>query len=109
MFSGKSNWVGSLILLMLTTTAGAQTASSGSATPGDTSLQPAPVRDLALDHPSPALNAATTSATLSIQPLLDFKESDIKFSLQAMMNTLRDNRHEGWVLAAYPDPKTSRP
>jgi hypothetical protein len=25
------------------------------------------------------------------------------------MNTLRDNRHEGWVLAAYPDPKTSRP
>ena len=25
------------------------------------------------------------------------------------MNTLRDTRHEGWVLAAYPDPKTSRP
>ncbi len=25
------------------------------------------------------------------------------------MDTLRDNRHEGWVLAAYPDPKTSRP
>jgi hypothetical protein len=25
------------------------------------------------------------------------------------MNTLRDSRHEGWVLAAYPDPKTSRP
>ena len=25
------------------------------------------------------------------------------------MNTLRDQRHEGWVLAAYPDPKTSRP
>ena len=25
------------------------------------------------------------------------------------MNTLRDSRHESWVLAAYPDPKTSRP
>ena len=25
------------------------------------------------------------------------------------MKTLRDSKHEGWVLAAYPDPKTSRP
>ena len=25
------------------------------------------------------------------------------------MKTLRDSRHEGWVLAAYPDPRTSRP
>src|ERR1700758_378563 len=44
-----------------------------------------------------------------LQPLLDFKDSDIKFNLQSLMNTLRDNRHEGWVLAAYPDPKTGRP
>ena len=43
-------------------------------------------------------------------PLLrDFKESDIKFSLGAMMEILRDHRHEGWVLAAYPDPNTRRP
>src|SRR5271166_6793514 len=41
--------------------------------------------------------------------LFDFKESDIKFQLSTLMNTLRDSRHEGWVLAAYPDPKTSRP
>ncbi len=41
--------------------------------------------------------------------LLNFKESDIKFSLPAMMETLRDHRHEGWVLAAYPDPNTGRP
>jgi hypothetical protein len=41
--------------------------------------------------------------------LLDFKDSDIKFSLPAMMATLRDHRHEGWVLAAYPDPNTGRP
>jgi len=41
--------------------------------------------------------------------LFDFKESDIKFNLQSLMNTLRDQRHEGWVLAAYPDPTTTRP
>jgi hypothetical protein len=41
--------------------------------------------------------------------LLDFKDSDIKFSLPALMETLRDHRHEGWVLAAYPDPNTGRP
>jgi hypothetical protein len=43
------------------------------------------------------------------QVLLDFKNSDIKFSLPDMMETLRDHRHEGWVLAAYPDPNTGRP
>jgi GH24 family phage-related lysozyme (muramidase) len=43
------------------------------------------------------------------QMLLDFKDSDIKFSLPAMIETLRDHRHEGWVLAAYPDPNTGRP
>ena len=25
------------------------------------------------------------------------------------MNILRDSKHESWVLAAYPDPKTGRP
>jgi len=50
-----------------------------------------------------------TQAQSPLQPLLDFKDSDIKFNLQTLMNTLRDNRHEGWVLAAYPDPKTTRP
>jgi hypothetical protein len=42
-------------------------------------------------------------------PLFDFTESDVKFKLEKLMNTLRDSRHESWVLAAYPDPKTSRP
>jgi hypothetical protein len=42
-------------------------------------------------------------------PLFEFKDSDIKFNLYSLMNVLRDSRHEGWVLAAYPDPKTSRP
>jgi len=43
------------------------------------------------------------------QPLFDFHESEIKFSLSSLMRTLRDGGHEGWVLAAYPDPKTKRP
>jgi GH24 family phage-related lysozyme (muramidase) len=41
--------------------------------------------------------------------LLDFRDSDIKFSLPRLMETLRDHQHEGWVLAAYPDPNTHRP
>ncbi len=41
--------------------------------------------------------------------LRSFKESDIKFNLVDLMRILQDSKHEGWVLAAYPDPKTSRP
>jgi len=44
-----------------------------------------------------------------VQQLLEFKDSDIKFNLQTLMDILRDGRHEGWVLAAYPDPKTGQP
>jgi GH24 family phage-related lysozyme (muramidase) len=43
------------------------------------------------------------------QQLLGFKDSEIKFSLPALMEILRDHQHEGWVLAAYPDPNTRRP
>ncbi len=62
----------------------------------------------------PSQESSVVLATTSIPPgshapLFDFKDSDIKFSLTSLMNVLRDNRHEGWVLAAYPDPKTSRP
>jgi hypothetical protein len=41
--------------------------------------------------------------------LFDFKDSDIKFHLRTLMDILRDQQHEGWVLAAYPDPNTHRP
>jgi len=51
----------------------------------------------------------TSLAKPTFQQLLDFKDSDVKFDLRDLMDTLRDRRHEGWVLAAYPDPKTSRP
>ncbi len=59
----------------------------------------------------PALSSLSTPPEVSppLQPLLDFKDSDVKFNLASLMNTLRDSRHEGWVFAANPDPKTSRP
>jgi len=38
-----------------------------------------------------------------------FKDSDVKFNVERLMDILRDKRHEGWVLAAYPDPKTAQP
>ena len=64
--------------------------------------------------PAPTLVTVPTKAVLPpapnpMQPLLDFRDADIKFNLGELMSNLRDSRHEGWVLAAYPDPKTSRP
>jgi len=59
--------------------------------------------------PSPTPEQSPPAQTLPPQPLFNFKESDVKFNFTALMNTLRNSRHEGWVLAAYPDPKTSRP
>jgi hypothetical protein len=53
--------------------------------------------------------AASSQAGAGALPLLDFHDSDIKFSLRSLMATLRDHGHEGWVLAAYPDPRTKRP
>jgi hypothetical protein len=41
--------------------------------------------------------------------LIEFSNAQIRFNLEDLMSTLRDHQHEGWVLAAYPDPKTSRP
>ncbi|MGD0470614.1 MAG: hypothetical protein ABSA54_19720 [Terriglobales bacterium] len=43
------------------------------------------------------------------QPFFSHMDSDIKFRLETLMDILRDSKHESWVLAAYPDPKTSRP
>ena len=71
----------------------------------------APPADAAPLSPSTAPSQASASATESpaVQILRSFSDSDIKFDLAALMDTLRDKRHEGWVLAAYPDPKTSQP
>jgi hypothetical protein len=49
------------------------------------------------------------SVTPAVELLRNFKDSDVKFDVRELMDMLRDRRHEGWVLAAYPDPKTKRP
>lgn len=58
-----------------------------------------------------SMPAAATSLpeTPAMQMLLSFKDSDVKFAVPDLMAILSDRRHEGWVLAAYPDPKTSHP
>jgi hypothetical protein len=62
--------------------------------------------------PSPVIPESESLLDLQLpkpQVLFDLKESDIKFNLESLMEILKDRKHEGWVLAAYPDPKTSRP
>ena len=60
------------------------------------------------DPVSPRISRTADVSSVS-QPLFDLRGSDIKFKLETLMDILRDSRHESWVLAAYPDPKTSRP
>lgn len=45
----------------------------------------------------------------AVKMITGFKKSDIKFNLDELVDILRDRRHEGWVLAAYPDPRTGQP
>ncbi len=45
----------------------------------------------------------------AVEQLRAFRESEVKFKLDDLMDVLSDRRHEGWVLAAYPDPKTRQP
>jgi GH24 family phage-related lysozyme (muramidase) len=51
----------------------------------------------------------TTALPDAVTTLMEFKASDVKFDIDDLMDILRDKRHEGWVLAAYPDPKTGQP
>jgi hypothetical protein len=55
--------------------------------------------NLPLQHQSIALYAITPRISSPLAPLVNFQNAEIKFNLQTLMNTLRDNRHEGWVLA----------
>lgn len=83
--------------------AGAMTAGAQTHSPRVTAY------NIPLQHQSAALSYVTPRVAAPLDPLVNFSNSSIKFNLQTLMETLRDNRHEGWVLAAYPDPKTSRP
>ncbi len=71
-------------------------------------LQPAPTASAPRLEQAPA-PASPVRPPSAIEQLLSFKDSDVKFDLRDLMEILRDRRHEGWVLAAYPDPKTGHP
>ncbi|MGC2299586.1 MAG: hypothetical protein WA476_12340 [Acidobacteriaceae bacterium] len=103
--------LGSLSTALLVVVA-ASWASAQSSSPAPEPT-PQPTLSTAQTQP-PALPAVPSNSEIAvppptIQPLLDFSESEVKFSLTDLMRVLRDHRHEGWVLAAYPDPKTGRP
>jgi hypothetical protein len=74
---------------------------------------PAQLPPSAPSAPVSALAASASTAAVppdpALQALLGFQESEVRFRLPDLMEILRDRRHEGWVLAAYPDPKTTRP
>jgi hypothetical protein len=94
-----------IVLIAAAISAAGQSPPAGSA-----ELQPevqSPTVDAVI--PGPEANAEASPVAPTVQQLLDFKDSDVKFDLRDLMDVLRDRRHEGWVLAAYPDPKTSRP
>ena len=91
---------------MLFTVVLAAASAAGQASGSRSSVMLTPL-NLPLERQVPYLSPSLSSS--SVQPLLDFRDSQIKFNLGELMSNLRDTRHEGWVLAAYPDPKTSRP
>ena len=72
------------------------------------SADPSPSDSSSIGEGSPLSRPEQNSSPAS-QLLVDFKDSDIKFRLERLMRILSDNKHEGWMLAAYPDPMTGRP
>ncbi len=56
-----------------------------------------------------AIVPAGAADSSAVELLRSFNDADIKFDVRDLMEILRDRRHEGWVLAAYPDPKTGHP
>src|SRR5580692_7410782 len=72
-----------------------------------TAAQPVVAPSSSATSPLQSTGVAKVSPASQLQ--LEFRDSEIKFSLRSLMSTLRDGSHEGWVLAAYPDPKTKRP
>ena len=63
----------------------------------------------AREQAAPSVAPEASPLMPSVQPLLDFRNTNIKFNLQSLMYVLRDRNHEDWLLAAYPDPNTELP
>lgn len=55
------------------------------------------------------LNVSAVAASPATRMMQEFKNSNVKFDINELVDILRDRRHEGWVLAAYPDPRTAQP
>ncbi|HTW47384.1 MAG TPA: hypothetical protein VMD92_05515 [Acidobacteriaceae bacterium] len=70
---------------------------------------PAPVSSAPVAPLAPSPSPAVVPPDPAVQVLLGFQDSQVRFRLPDLMEILRDRRHEGWLLTAYPDPKTSRP
>lgn len=90
-------------LLWVSLSAQQPTASSGTSAPN------ARTTALRVDDPTPLLPLPATGIPASLEPLFALSNSDVKFQLATLMATLSDRKHEGWVLFAYPDPKTAQP
>jgi GH24 family phage-related lysozyme (muramidase) len=75
----------------------------------DRSSAPAVAVPSTISASIPRASQQTAALPDAVQTLMDFKASDVKFDVDDLMDILRDKRHEGWVLAAYPDPKTGQP
>ncbi|HWG19633.1 MAG TPA: hypothetical protein VG225_03820 [Terracidiphilus sp.] len=90
-------------------TAPAAPAPAAVPAPADTSYAPAIAVPSTIPGTLVRAGAEAAAMTDPVQTLLNFKDSNVKFGVDRLMDILRDKRHEGWVLAAYPDPKTSQP
>lgn len=114
----KKAWVATAMLLMGTglSAAGQSTPASVPPNPPVTPTPPAQ-NDAAPASPVPStIPGAIAQATAevgalpdAVQTLVSFRPEDVKFDVSDLMGILSDKRHEGWVLAAYPDPKTGQP
>ncbi len=72
-------------------------------------VEQAPVTPAVTPIPVNSPSEFEAAPSPAVQMIEGFKDTDIKFDLNELLDILRDHRHEGWVLAAYPDPRTSQP
>jgi hypothetical protein len=90
------------LALALGMTAFAQSAPVAADSPAETA--PGVVPKAAVSQATPLFGPSP-----AVRILEDFKAGDVKFDVNELADILRDRRHEGWVLVAYPDPKTKQP
>ena len=83
------------------------TALGSPAVAQDAPSQPNPTATMARE--SVAAPTPIVSPSPALRMMEEFKDTDVRFDLNELVDILRDRRHEGWVLAAYPDPRTAQP